>query len=415
MRRICLFALMLFIITNLLSYSQWEQLIFDKGIYAINTNDKDIFFGASDYHLYYSSDNGLNFKVVNSFNASSPIWNITIKYPHIYIGTGGDGFYVSHDYGNSWSNVEMIRKNIKAIEIRGFILKDNLIYSATDNGLFVSSDNGDSWEYLKVGEYGTSSIKSIVQKDNHIIIGSNGIYLSNDNGLNWRDITGTGTDFSIGTSHLLIQWLAVVDSVIFVITNNHKLYSSTDLGNSWSSPFKFVKDTSFHLIWSCGKNLYATGEVLGLNPPDGCLGVLYSSNYGKSWSIFKDRLGNTCTGYSAFNEEYLFVTVTYAGFPGNGLFRSRFKDCEIIGLTNEVVGMPKDNPYGISPNPSSNTITLSYPDKMYGEQIKIFNTMGITVWSGIADAESKTIDISGLAAGAYFLRIGKETGIFIKE
>jgi hypothetical protein len=50
-----------------------------------------------------------------------------------------------------------------------------------------------------------------------------------------------------------------------------------------------------------------------------------------------------------------------------------------------------------------------------GNKIEIFNPIGISVWSGVADSESKSIDVSQLPAGIYFLRIGKDIKMFVKE
>lgn len=85
---------------------------------------------------------------------------------------------------------------------------------------------------------------------------------------------------------------------------------------------------------------------------------------------------------------------------------------EVITSINENV-FDNNYLYNIYPNPSTNTINIAYPDKLYGTQIEIFNSMGISLWTG--RAESKQIDISKLAVGVYFLRIGNETKMFVKE
>jgi hypothetical protein len=222
----------------------------------------------------------------------------------------------------------------------------------------------------------------------------------------------------------------------------------TRKNNGWSTIWIVKLDVDANIIWeksmggSRGNQTYAIqqtsdgGYILAgySNSDDGDVKDHHgSTNYYDAWIIKLDSEGclQWQKSYGGTKDEYTFSIhqTRDDGFVIAGFSNSN--DCDVSGnhggydywivkLSPDITNV-EDNPnqnkleLSISPNPSTNTINLTYPDNMYGEQIKIFNTMGILVWSGIADGETKTIDISRFPSVAYFLRVGKETGIFIKE
>jgi hypothetical protein len=199
-------------------------------------------------------------------------------------------------------------------------------------------------------------------------------------------------------------------------------------------PYNIVLDT---ITKSFGKGkIYGDVEVIFLSyfqkshdTPLSIQGFVLLYLYDSENRIIKNMVLN-CSGHGPF--EYSFNdldTGTYylsadLAFIPKGDFPAKIKisedslnvnkDVIIVGST-DVKDSSNASSFNFYPNPSANTINITYPENMLGNKIEIFNPIGITVWSGLADAESKSIDVSHLAAGVYFLRIGNEIKMFVKE
>ena len=82
---------------------------------------------------------------------------------------------------------------------------------------------------------------------------------------------------------------------------------------------------------------------------------------------------------------------------------------------------PEDElPTFMYPNPTSDFIEISVgangPSPLQSE-IHIYNVFGQNVsstWAGLEPAPTIRIDVSGLAPGMYFVRIGDRVGKFVK-
>ena len=76
---------------------------------------------------------------------------------------------------------------------------------------------------------------------------------------------------------------------------------------------------------------------------------------------------------------------------------------------DETVPVAGIKPVKIYPNPfhSSVTIENNTAEKLSGKSIKIFNVMGINVFSGILNTSKNSIDLSSLATGVFFVEVGE--------
>jgi sugar lactone lactonase YvrE len=78
-----------------------------------------------------------------------------------------------------------------------------------------------------------------------------------------------------------------------------------------------------------------------------------------------------------------------------------------------VIGLSQTN--SISPNPATNTITISAGDKI--ENIAITNMVGQVIYNQLYNKVEKTdVEVAGWAAGVYFIKVnGVYAGKFVKE
>jgi hypothetical protein len=128
--------------------------------------------------------------------------------------------------------------------------------------------------------------------------------------------------------------------------------------------------------------------------------IEYSYNNYKANEYCVSNSGRYILGYATtYDSLYLFYT--------------------ILDITSVDRGF-EDSPTLLYPNPSEDFIEISDINPMlkHGVEysdIKIFNIFGQTVLSvGVQNFEPLRIDVSGLAPGMYFVRIGDRVSKFIK-
>ncbi|MGB7392935.1 MAG: glycosyl hydrolase [Pricia sp.] len=120
-------------------------------------------------------------------NAKFPLWVSRVvasqhKKERVYASLNGyrwDDFtpyiFKSDDYGKTWKN---IAGNIPASPVN-VILEDpeneSLLFAGTDNGLFVSFDQGSSWEAFQNGMPNVAVHDAVIQpKAKHLLVGTHG-------------------------------------------------------------------------------------------------------------------------------------------------------------------------------------------------------------------------------------------------
>ncbi|MGA2298697.1 MAG: T9SS type A sorting domain-containing protein [FCB group bacterium] len=185
----------------------------------------------------------------------------------LYAGTA-KGVYISTNNGDSW-----LSKNsgLKGIDVYSFLVVDNTILAGTSSGIYTSADNGSSWVSKPSGMNG-ESVNNFLKIGNLIFIGtSGGIFSSGDNGNNWTTANNGITD----PGFTEIYALAMKGSAIFAGTSAG-LYVSTDNGSSWYLRNQGLDITSIYSLIVSKKGLFISGENFDE-------GVYYSTDYGNTW------------------------------------------------------------------------------------------------------------------------------------
>jgi len=205
------------------------------------TNPDIIYIGAPAGGLWYTTNGGNDWQTTTDVLPTLGVSAIAVDPTNpstIYIGTGdrdasdapGVGVMKSIDNGLTWqmSNTGMGNK------IVGDLLIDNtntqIIYAATTNGLFKSTDGGATW-VLKTG----GGFKDLAFKPGNtsIIYATQGgkFYLSVDAGETWSTIT---SGIPSGTRGVIAVTPANPEIVYFLLSKSDNsfrgLYRSTDAG-----------------------------------------------------------------------------------------------------------------------------------------------------------------------------------------
>ncbi|MBX3043299.1 MAG: T9SS type A sorting domain-containing protein [Candidatus Kapabacteria bacterium] len=152
-----------------------------------------------------STDSGISWEIKND-GFGTGIYSVAIDGDNIFAGTGGThggkGVFFSSDLGNTW-----VQKGLDDLYIYDIQVSGNYVFAGTNDGFYLSHDYGETWE-LKFKDNISINIKTIKLHESNLYISAfgqyaaNKLYISSDMGETWhsRDTTIAGSSgiFSYG-------------------------------------------------------------------------------------------------------------------------------------------------------------------------------------------------------------------------
>ncbi len=367
--------------------------------------DGSVMYVGNNNGIYRSQDNGNTWVNKSVSLPLNTIVNCITKCGNnLIIGTKGKGVFLSNDNGNTWiqsnsglSNNGVNYSNITALHTyngRVFMGAKENIQFYDFASLFVSDNNGVSWSQSAIGLEPNVNVSSICNFGTYLIIGSkdefspssfnDGVYLSIDNGATWLF---DGLSASINA--------VCANNTGYLAASSDIIYTTTDMGNSWSSYDFGVWNNSINSISNINNQIYLVKDA----------GVYFSSSNG--WNLMssgclsdghhKDLVANTAGT--------LFIgaraVVPYNGWYyelNNGVSKNS-------GFFSEIKEKTKPSKIIISPNPASDNLTISIPEQFIGTSYTLCDQFGKTLFKGNLFETTNTIDLTNLASGIYFLSV----------
>jgi photosystem II stability/assembly factor-like uncharacterized protein len=233
------------------------------------------------------------------------IYSLAVKGKNVFAGTE-NGVYLSADNGTTWAGVNsgLVKTRVNSIAVSG-----NNIFAGTIIGtVFVSTDNGTSWGRLNAGLASTNVSDFIKTAGALFVKASAGIFRSADNGKNWEVLNNSPIDLNI------INMVAS-DEKNLAGFRDDGVYFSKNNGNSWTAAINSgLKD-----VW--GSSAYISSmEVIGDNIFAGTedAGIFRSTDYGVSWSAIDSGLPENISVVSLAKSGSILFAGTRLGF-----FRSK--------------------------------------------------------------------------------------------
>lgn len=150
---------------------------------------------------------------------------------------GGAGLYRSADGGQTWSKIFMANNPSSYTEIEYSAIK-NKVWCTSDNGVFRSGNNGQSWQLIRSGYFSGLAIDPI-HPDTVLIGQYNGTILRTFNGGSSWTTLGIDNGLPItDVARIELGYCKKFPNVIYAFyTNNSNftlgLYKSEDYGQSW--------------------------------------------------------------------------------------------------------------------------------------------------------------------------------------
>ncbi len=159
---------------------------------------------------------------------------ILVSNNNLIVGTEQQGIQYSSNNGDTWN-----RTNLLFLSSTYCLKKyGNKIYAGTERGLFVSTNDGMTWDSLfKVTPFASIPIISIQAFENTIITGTRhyGMQISTDNGKSWsKDNIYIKNTVEIYTFLLMNKKLhAGTDGGLFYSTNNGSNWEQTSFKRTY--------------------------------------------------------------------------------------------------------------------------------------------------------------------------------------
>ena len=249
-------------------------------------------FAGSEGGFFRSSDKGESWAQIDTGNINTIFSLDTI----LLADRKEDGVYVSTDNGNNWNK----RGNgLEGKAIHSFNTDGIYFFAVTNQGIFRSSDQGLTWALSNSG-ISDKSIQCLFVKDSILFAGTawGGIFRSSDHGMNWA---------SIAFHQTYIYSLAVDNENIYAGTDYVGFFSSGDRGNNWIQ-------SNDGLTYDYIPGLFVADSTIFAGLYDG---VYRSTNRGKTWLPPKQKIP-----YTYFDCFALHGSTIFAGTRIHGVFRS---------------------------------------------------------------------------------------------
>lgn len=214
-------------------FGQWEQT---NGLYRVQTNclfshGDYIFVGTEGAGLYRSKDEGFSWELLSQGLPTEFYWmEMAADSQFIYAGIGTQ-VYKSLDDGLTWSPAASFPTQ-PFTGIYRLLSFSGKLFAATNKGVYISNDTGDSWKLsnsglpadLWPGVYDLAAIDDQL----YCAISTKGIFRSDDKGATWVDITENlpmQDDQNIS--------LEVISGYLYAGTGKHGVFSLPPSSTNW--------------------------------------------------------------------------------------------------------------------------------------------------------------------------------------
>jgi photosystem II stability/assembly factor-like uncharacterized protein len=408
---------------NLELYSTNNGLL-DKRIYSLAKDENFVYVG-SDYNgVFRTSDNGENWEQIPVEGLKNIyVTNLFRKDDKIYLSSYS-GIAEIQDGNDNWKNIP---NKIGTNWFYKIFLQDNILFVASGNGMFKSSDNGIYWDSCNH----FTSINDITANEDYIYIcvsGTYGIWRTSDYGMNWE---------KYNDSLSFVNSIKFYDDFIFVATQKNGLRYSTDGGDIWQKvSLIYSPPEGINAVIKVGANIYVGSTNTGLYKSNDngetwklqmtstnmdlekikifksvgdnifaatSQGVYLTQDKGFSWRDITEDLTKLGINTLEITDKYIYV-----GTSGNGVFRAKLSDFGIVDVGENRI----TNNFSIYPLPASEQVNMSLELDMDAyvsmSVTDVFGKRVATILdneyysSGQHSVEFNTV---GLSAGIYFCTV----------
>ena len=313
----------------------------------------------------------------------------------MYLGTYSSGLFKTYDSFNTYSNLIAGNKLIGDIAISN-VDTNIILISEVDLDLFTASikrsiDGGNTFT---ISSNVVAHRITFNSNNNDTIYAAtdNGVFISIDNGISWSPWLLNGET---------ILSLLYTNGVLYAGNNLGTLYQiensiATDISGAWQTPLELKS------IYSINNQLFVGLSGAEKDTTYNLFGSIWQKDInGTIWTDITDQM--TSTNVYGNNVIKSAGNELYIGTYGGGIFKSN-------GLSLNIQNNIESKEFNIFPNPSSNYINIT-SDTQTINNLKIFNSLGQDVTNLVDCSSDKKnsiyLDLFKLKTGIYILKINE--------
>ncbi len=417
MRMLILILLVVFSTNILFSQPNWHKVDYNELTQAnalFEFNDTLIIFdwaGSKAFlHYLYKKDHWSK-KEIQTDRVIEMVYFVNSTVGYGISGGSGDNpeqIYRTTNGGDSWQALYKFPKHIDGPFFRRECIKffengTGYIVGQSTFELYKTTDGGISFSKLADLKNPTYSINFL--NDSYGWIGGNGfnafcndfnnryvLKLTNGNNLQCQKIPPEYTVNSTSSLNQNLSWF----------NRQYELLKTTDGGNSF---IQINIPDSCKAGW--GKISVINEEILWFSSGNRILSTLEASKNKNplKWSVyeFKDILKIY---------DFQIINNGSEGWAISSQNIYHYPDECIVSVFNQL---PSKKMIVISPNPTGDRLKLLISDFVNNSPLSIFNLYGQKVYDGVMNMPEKEIDVSTFAPGVYFVVVGEQRQMFIKQ
>ncbi len=332
--------------------------------------------GSSNIFSFYSANSGQIWKQLVAPDTKSTLFAITdtVQEEIYFYKSTLDGIYIFSNKLNQWDSVSFASLKFEFVNItnkRG-LLK---LFNANEIKIASTTDGAKTYQILTNIDY------------------SKPPFSKTQNGMLEKLVIVTDD-----------YWLAQHTYDSSALNQITKVYYTTDRGTTWKVLFNFgVKSI-----------VPASNSTVYISDQGGPTNDLYQvSNYGTKVCLTSFK-GAISSMYFWNADRGLILTIDTPN-KQPGIWRvtnGGGAPCSITGITETIT---KNGSLNLYPNPATNQLTVSNYFVPSKTRYIIYSILGKQVEQGVLQEKETNINLSNLASGLYFIKIGDSTVKFVKE
>ncbi|HJN06839.1 MAG TPA: T9SS type A sorting domain-containing protein [Bacteroidales bacterium] len=354
--------------------------------------------------ISYSDDNGETW--IKSINGSSQIGYLSIFSANgmLLAGSFGDYLYTSNNNGASWSHVS--HPEFPASYTSSFAENNGVFFAASlfsGSDIYRSFDNASTWEATNT--LGQGDIQSVHNSNGILYAGrTDGVFRTSDNGNSWTKASG-------GLSEIpFIKAIGSDDEYIYTSTTSEGLWRSNNQGDDWELVMNPGLQNYVNAIANRNGYMFVGTKTSG---------ILYSEDHGDTWSDYSEGLlselenGNIPLVYTL----QIKGDSIYCGLNSYGTWVAPMPYVTSVGNYDE------DNVsyFYVYPNPAHSQVNIKLESST-----SIFCSISIFDLAGrqLLNIQNKlltiglnniSLDVSRFNKGVYIIEVSKGSSVAIQK